>query len=566
MSLRGRVWALLDVALRVPPLFVMDALLGHGDEAEPHSSASWDAVLWGAIHLQALLVALAVSLLQTKQLVQAYLWLACAGAVLWSYAWNEAFARYATSLRGSSLIRELLRLDRGALQHTGANYAVQLSLAAGLACAQRLGTRGATALGLCLLAPTLATICSTPWAASPLAAAVAALAILAAAAVFRIAPAARRAFSWATAVVRHAGIPALLEHHWGRLHAPQVLRLFWTLRLAQCAMHLGGVSAFLRDPAEWAAQLLARGCDSPVALLGMAAMVALAGRAAGALAHSAAGLEGPPRRGLGTLAAVLFLVLALQTGLAGLEPQGRLARLYRNTCLLVTALLDALHARLAPTLIALAAAGGAPAARHARALALAIALAAAPCILVGTLWRNHGVSTWLLAVTAFGAELVIKVAVSLTLYLLFWTDARRPDALWERLDDYVYWVRATGSIAEFVCGVFLFLNGAWIFLFESRGTVRAFMMCFHAYFNIWAQGRAGWKACLRRRAAQRRLHALPEATSQQLRTLDDVCAICYQELRSARVTRCNHFFHGVCLRKWLYLQDLCPLCHASLQP
>ena len=33
---------------------------------------------------------------------------------------------------------------------------------------------------------------------------------------------------------------------------------------------------------------------------------------------------------------------------------------------------------------------------------------------------------------------------------------------------------------------------------------------------------------------------------------------------AAKVTRCNHYFHGACLRKWLYVQDSCPLCHAAL--
>lgn len=32
-------------------------------------------------------------------------------------------------------------------------------------------------------------------------------------------------------------------------------------------------------------------------------------------------------------------------------------------------------------------------------------------------------------------------------------------------------------------------------------------------------------------------------------------------MTSAKITRCNHYFHGVCLRKWLYVQDRCPLCH-----
>lgn len=63
--------------------------------------------------------------------------------------------------------------------------------------------------------------------------------------------------------------------------------------------------------------------------------------------------------------------------------------------------------------------------------------------------------------------------------------------MWEQLDDYVYYIRATGNSIEFVFGIFLFFNGAWILLFESGGTIRALMMCIHAYFNIWCQAIAG---------------------------------------------------------------------------
>lgn len=48
----------------------------------------------------------------------------------------------------------------------------------------------------------------------------------------------------------------------------------------------------------------------------------------------------------------------------------------------------------------------------------------------------------------------------------------------------------------------------------------------------------------------------------QLRNIEDVCAICYQEFAtSARLTPCHHYFHALCLRKWLYIQDTCPMCH-----
>lgn len=69
---------------------------------------------------------------------------------------------------------------------------------------------------------------------------------------------------------------------------------------------------------------------------------------------------------------------------------------------------------------------------------------------------------------------------------------------------------------------------------------------------------------MRRRLAVHKINSLPEASRRQLEEFDDVCAICYQELQSARITRCNHYFHGVCLRKWLYVQDICPLCHETL--
>lgn len=107
---------------------------------------------------------------------------------------------------------------------------------------------------------------------------------------------------------------------------------------------------------------------------------------------------------------------------------------------------------------------------------------------------------------------------------------------------------------EFCFGLFLFLNGVYIMAFVSGGAVRACMMCIHAYFNIWCDARDGWRIFIKRRTAVKKIESLPEATSDQLAQLDDVCAICYQNMGSAKITKCNHYFHGVCLRKWLYVQ------------
>ena len=176
------------------------------------------------------------------------------------------------------------------------------------------------------------------------------------------------------------------------------------------------------------------------------------------------------------------------------------------------------------------------------------------------LWSHYSLSTWLLAVTAFSVEVMLKVMVSLTVYSLFLLDAYR-DTFWEGLDDYVYYIQSTGNTIEFLFGIFLFCNGAWIMVFESGGAIRAVMMCIHAYCNIWVQAKNGWQVFTKRRTAVNKINSLPLATKSELESLNDVCAICYHELNNARITRCHHYFHGVCLRKWLYVQDNCPLCH-----
>lgn len=138
-------------------------------------------------------------------------------------------------------------------------------------------------------------------------------------------------------------------------------------------------------------------------------------------------------------------------------------------------------------------------------------------------------------------------------------DAYR-STIWERLDDYVFYIKSLQSAIQFVFSVFIFCNGAWILIYESGGAIRAMMISIHAYFNIWTQAKEGWKVFSKRRKAVSKLDLLKDATPEQLIELNDVCAICYQELTSAKITLCNHYFHSTCLRKWFNHNDQCPLC------
>lgn len=326
----------------------------------------------------------------------------------------------------------------------------------------------------------------------------------------------------------------------------------------------GETEAFVTWDVFWelCSSLIISGCDSTLTVLGMSAVISSAAHylGLGVLAFIGSTEDEEDRR-LGFVAPVLFFILALQTGLSGLEPTERLVRLSRNLCLLLTAVLHFVHGMTEPVLMALSASHVQSVRRHAPALLVSLVLLALPVVLSVTLWRRYELNTWLFAVTAFCVELCLKVLVSLTVYALFMVDGYY-GTLWEKLDDYVYYVRSAGNVVEFIFGIVMFGNGAYTMAFESGSKIRACMMCLHAYFNIYLQAKSGWKTFVKRRAAVRRIHSLPEVTGTELHGVEDVCAICYQEFATAaRVTPCHHYFHALCLRKWLYIQDTCPMCH-----
>uniref|UniRef100_H3BYX5 E3 ubiquitin-protein ligase RNF139 n=1 Tax=Tetraodon nigroviridis TaxID=99883 RepID=H3BYX5_TETNG len=354
---------------------------------------------------------------------------------------------------------------------------------------------------------------------------------------------------------------------------PTVIRFFFRARVPSGsglrfvvlqAMHQTPLGHMLSWDVFWdlSSNLIISGCDSTLTVLGMSAVISSVAHYLGLsiLAFIAGSTEEEDKR-LGFVAPVLFFILALQTGLSSLDPEERLVRLSRNMCLLLTAILHFIHGMTDPVLMSLSASHVYTVRRHFPVLLVSIALFVLPVVLSYALWHNYALNTWLFAVTAFCVELCLKVVVSLTVYGLFMVDGFS-NVLWEKLDDYVYYVRSTGNIIEFLFGVVMFGNGAYTMMFESGSKIRACMMCLHAYFNIYLQAKNGWKTFINRRTAVKKINSLPEVCGDHLTDIDDVCAICYQEFSSsARITPCHHYFHALCLRKWLYIQDTCPMCH-----
>ncbi|VDK54985.1 unnamed protein product [Anisakis simplex] len=56
-----------------------------------------------------------------------------------------------------------------------------------------------------------------------------------------------------------------------------------------------------------------------------------------------------------------------------------------------------------------------------------------------------------------------------------------------------------------------------------------------------------------------------EATQDELYSLTDWCAICWEKMDSARRLPCTHYFHEWCLVGWLEQDSSCPTCRLNLQ-
>lgn len=166
--------------------------------------------------------------------------------------------------------------------------------------------------------------------------------------------------------------------------------------------------------------LLVHGCETLTAVLGMTSIVSLICYYIGKMFQWFLLSEDYDEdKSIGTVSAILFYILALQTGLTSLSPEKRFIRLCRNFCLLITALLHFLHNIVAPILMSLSAARNPSRKRHVRALCVCVFLLLAPIGLLSVLWSRHSPSTWLLAVTAFSIEVIVKVSLEMSFFSLF---------------------------------------------------------------------------------------------------------------------------------------------------
>ncbi|XP_033125622.1 RING finger protein 145-like, partial [Anneissia japonica] len=204
---------------------------------------------------------------------------------------------------------------------------------------------------------------------------------------------------------------------------------------------------------------------------------------------------------------------------------------------------------------------------HFRVLVLVFILISTPIVMTYYFTQIIIVNFWILIISLYCLLTSLHNLCSLMIYALFMIDNFREEPF-ENLDEAVYCIHGIAYVLEFV--VTLFHVCYTIFYFSDLNYFGVCMLLIILYFNVWKNARTGWESLKQKRLAMRKMNLLRHATEDELHSLNDddnVCPICYQKMTSARVTPCRHYFHGACLKKWLYLyasNDKCPICNSSI--
>ena len=165
---------------------------------------------------------------------------------------------------------------------------------------------------------------------------------------------------------------------------------------------------------------------------------------------------------------------------------------------------------------------------------------------------------------------VLTSAQVLDLFISFYLCSLFFDAneSYVQLDEYIYYIRGIVKIAEFTIALFVVLLGLHEALFNPAGSswLSIVILFVHFYFNVFQRLNQGFQSFIKRRRAVCKTNSLPNATKEQLEKLNDLCSICFTELKNESsskviVTKCEHFFHACCYRRWLCFKESCPMCN-----
>lgn len=376
---------------------------------------------------------------------------------------------------------------------------------------------------------------------------------------------------YASSAIQLYGLLEFVMAAWIQMLLPLQFLVFWLVMFAAQFYRYVEASDLLAMKGGWIGVLLASAsdsCSSPLSFLGACVTVTYLSKALLWLVDvylGGCGAGDPSHGGTyqGLAEGVTMFILGIQTGLIDLKSSDRMFLLCIVLFIVLSSLVQSVCEVTDPVLLWLAASQNRNVSKHVRAVALSTFLWIFPLSMTVWICRFFSIDFWLLVVISSCILTSLQVLGSLFVYALLIFDSLRSFPS-ENLDDVIYYTKCLTRVLEFVVAVFVVGYGVERSLLDNWNWLNSSILIVHCYCNVWQRLQSGWTSFIQRRDAIKKMHLMKEATVQDLHCHDDLCAICYQEMLIARITPCRHIFHGVCLKKWLFIQDYCPICHTKI--
>ncbi|XP_022091865.1 RING finger protein 145-like [Acanthaster planci] len=571
-QLNLRIWRFSNVVLRLPSVFILEAihqsrrsksrLSGSTESLASHWGLEPETVTIGSQYLGYFVVFL-LHALPLRMLIKLYKFIVVGLMLLAAHL----LSAYSLSVRATD-------------SHSSFPSAVTFALAQGvisLMCAQLMGTKHVWAFAAYVL-PQIANLSGLPLDAQKLAHGVAQAVTLAEVSVFTLrhvlVPYRLALIGYKTLqeYVELYGIISVIFALYNRFFVPMLYLIFWLVLFAHRLYVYYSTKDHKIFGERWALVIfaaIADCCESPWSLLGLCYTVSYTAFLVLLLCKMYLkgfnSLGGETFLHRGWTEGITVMLLAMETGLLELKKLERILLLSVLMYIALSSTIQSVYEILDPVLLALAASNDRSPWKHFKALSMCLALMATPLYLSYMLFAMFEAELWLMIIVSSCLLTTVQTFGSLTIYLLFMADHRRSTS-WESLDDVVYGIHAMCHVLEFGIALSVLFYGGMESFHRDYNLLGAAVILVHCYFNVLQRAQAGWQSFLHRRDAVRKIKSLPTATQEELSSLRDVCAICFEEMAFAKVTPCRHYFHSVCLRRWLYVQDKCPLCHKTIIP
>ncbi|KAK6106459.1 TRC8 N-terminal domain family protein [Brugia pahangi] len=348
---------------------------------------------------------------------------------------------------------------------------------------------------------------------------------------------------------------------WYRLRLAEILISAWLIMFfVRVYIHLAGKGGDFGEIGAIFLASVAESTNTPLSLLALALTVSCFCKQILTVAECIVGGQRVHRHVLangGYTGALILTLLCAQTGVLGMRTEQKAFLLGLVLFIVVSALLQSLYEILEPQLLALAANRSTNRGQHMRSVFLAIIVLVASLCASIAVTRFLPIDLWCLIIGSNCLLTALHTLSALIVYAIYRLETESMVA-WGQADYVVFLCKTITCGVEVLLALNVVCFGHWTLTSLA-------VLVFYMYFSVWRRLQSGIVRVQSRRAAYSSLSRLPRVSKEAMQQRRDACAICLSDiLEDARITPCNHFFHSECLKKWLYVKQVCPLCYSDL--